>query len=261
MEQTQSSNETKPIINITSSKSPEGEKEENIINPAIVIKKHLTEIYQRLNQLEAKTEKHVEVTNQKIDTIDRTKLSTQEFRQFVDTLNKTLIEALLTVATADSYTAKTPLKNENTQGGPATTQTTEPNKTQNKEATAASLHPPPRPTPLVSKTHRLNFPLRTNGEIFYVGNGVTAVVGDAVIPSGTKVDEALVVKGTLRTGEACKLLKDVKALQSIAIGRNSIVEGNLVSGGKIVLGLNCQVKGTIQGEIQEAERNSPSRTI
>lgn len=261
MEQTQSSNETKPIIDATYSKSQEGEKEENIINPAIVIKKHLTEIYQRLNQLEAKIEKHVEVTNQRIDTIDRTKLSTQEFRQFVDTLNKTLIEALLTLATADSSTSKTPLKNENTQGGTATTQKTEPNKTQNKEATAASLHPSPRPTPLMSKTHRLNFPLKTNGEIFYVGNGVTVVVGDAVIPSGTKVDEALVVKGTLKTGEACRLLKDVKALRNIVIGRNSIVEGNLVSGGKIILGLNCQVKGTIQGEIQEVKRNNLSRTI
>lgn len=261
MELKRSSDETKPIIDATCSESGEDEKEGDIVNLAIVIKKHLTEIYERLNQLEAKMEKHIEVTNQMIGDMDRIKLSAQEFREFVDTLEKTLEEAFLTVATADSSAPETSLKNEDKQDGASVVKKTESDKTRDEGATAASLHPSPCPTPVVSETHRLNFPLETSGEIFYVGNGVTAVVGDALIPSGTEVDEALVVKGNLSTGEACRLLKDVKALQDIAIGRNSIVEGNLVSGGKIILGLNCLVKGTIQGEIQEAARNDLSRTI
>lgn len=260
MEQTHSSNETKAIIDATASEGKESVKEENILNPAIVIKRHLTEIYQRLNQMEIKIEKFVEVTNQRVETIDRTKLSAQEFRQFVDTLNKTLMETLLTVASVDSSISRAPLKNERALGT-APVQSTEPNTVQKKEATATLPHMPSSAVPPASRTHRLKFPLKTNGEIFYVGNGITAVVGDAVIPSGTSVDETLVVKGTLKTGEACRLLKDVKALRNIAIGKDSIVEGNLISGGKIFLGLNCQVKGTIQGEIQEPERSGISTTI
>ncbi len=255
MEQTRSSSETKPIIDATPFENRESENDANMINPAIVIKKHLTEIYQRLNQIEAKMEKLTEATNQKIDTLERTKLSAQEFRQFVDTLNRTLMETLLTVATVDSSARSLPTKKETGQGGAAISQRTELDKTQKREAATPHQQHPDQ-TRFERRTHRLHFPLKTNGEIFYVGNGVTAVVGDALIPSRAKVDESLVIKGTLRTGEACTLLKDVKALRNIAIGRDSIVEGNLVSGGKIFLGLNCQVKGTVQGEIQEVSNAS-----
>jgi UDP-3-O-[3-hydroxymyristoyl] glucosamine N-acyltransferase len=250
VEQKESSNETAAIIDAAPSKdSLETEKEECVVLTAFVIKKHLTEIYQRLNQLEAKIENHIAAENQKADAIDRTKLSVQEFRKFLDLLSETLIEALPNAApAADGSTPETPLKNESIQGETAIRQNMEPEQTQRNETKTASLQP----------THQRNFLLKTNGEIFYVGNGVTIVVGDAEIPRNTEVDESLVIKGSLKIGEACKFLKDVKALQNIEIGRNSTVEGNLMSGGKITMGPNCQVKGTIQGEIQEGANDKLS---
>jgi UDP-3-O-[3-hydroxymyristoyl] glucosamine N-acyltransferase len=172
-------------------------------------------------------------------------------------LNEALTEALPnTAATANRSTAETLLKNENKQGETADKQSMELEQTQRNETTTASL----QPTPSGSRTHQRNFLLKTNGEIFYVGNGVTAVVGDAEIPPNSEVDEALVIKGNLKTGEACRFLKDVKALQNIEIGRDSTVEGNLVAGGKITIGPNCQVKGTVQGEIQEGANCNLSLT-
>jgi cytoskeletal protein CcmA (bactofilin family) len=95
---------------------------------------------------------------------------------------------------------------------------------------------------------RASFPMKVVGDVFYVGNGVTSVVGDAEIPSGIIVDATLVVKGNFMSGENCKLLRDVKALKDIAIGTNTVVEGNLVAGGKVTLGSNCIVHGAIDSE-------------
>ncbi|UCH01635.1 MAG: hypothetical protein JSV20_07220 [Candidatus Bathyarchaeota archaeon] len=94
----------------------------------------------------------------------------------------------------------------------------------------------------------VSFPMKVVGDVFYVGDGVTSVVGDAEIPSGTTVDATLVVKGNFRSGENCRLLKDVKALKNIVIGPNTAVEGNLVAGGKITLGSGCVVYGEIKSE-------------
>ena len=93
-----------------------------------------------------------------------------------------------------------------------------------------------------------SFPMKVVGDVFYVGNGVTSVVGDAEIPSGTIVDATLVVKGNFRSGENCRLLRDVKALKDIAIGSNTVVEGNLVAGGKVTLGSSCVAHGAIDSE-------------
>ena len=103
---------------------------------------------------------------------------------------------------------------------------------------------------------RASFPMKVVGDVFYVGNGVTSVVGDAEIPSGIIVDATLVVKGSFTTGENCKLLRDVKALKDIFIGANTVVDGNLVAGGKVTLGSNCIVHGTIdsEGDIEIGEK-------
>lgn len=95
---------------------------------------------------------------------------------------------------------------------------------------------------------RASFPMKVVGDVFYVGNGVTSVVGDAEIPSGIIVDATLVIKGNFTSGENCRLLRDVKALKDIAIGSNTVVEGNLVAGGKVTLGSSCVVHGAIDSE-------------
>lgn len=95
---------------------------------------------------------------------------------------------------------------------------------------------------------RASFPMKVVGDVFYVGNGVTSVVGDAEIPSGIIVDATLVVKGNFTSGENCRLLRDVKALKDIVIGSNTVVEGSLVAGGKVTLGSSCVVHGAIDSE-------------
>jgi cytoskeletal protein CcmA (bactofilin family) len=95
---------------------------------------------------------------------------------------------------------------------------------------------------------RASFPMKVVGDVFYVGDGVTSVVGNAEIPSGTIVDATLVVKGNFSSGKNCRLLRDVKALKDIVLGPNTVVEGNLVAGGKVTLGSNCIVHGTIESE-------------
>ncbi len=94
----------------------------------------------------------------------------------------------------------------------------------------------------------VSFPMKVVGEVFYVGDGVTSVVGDVEIPPGTTVDETLVVKGNFRSRECCRLLKGVKALKDIEIGVDTTVEGTLVSGGKVTVGSNCVVKGSIESD-------------
>jgi hypothetical protein len=91
----------------------------------------------------------------------------------------------------------------------------------------------------------VSFPMKVVGDVFYVGDGITSVVGDAEIPSGTTVDATLVVKGNFKSGGNCRLLRDVKALKDLAIGPNTAVEGNLVAGGTITLGSGCVVRGVI----------------
>jgi cytoskeletal protein CcmA (bactofilin family) len=94
----------------------------------------------------------------------------------------------------------------------------------------------------------INFPLETQGEVYYVGEGITSIVGDARIPSGTTVDSTLVVKGTLSVEEHCRLTKNIKALKDVAIGPNTNVEGNLVAGGKVVVGSHSIVHGSIDSD-------------
>ncbi len=93
-----------------------------------------------------------------------------------------------------------------------------------------------------------SFPMKVIGDVFYVGNGVTSVVGDAEIPSGIIVDATLVVKGNFTSGDNCRLLRNVKALKDITLGSKTVVEGNLVAGGKVTLGSSCIVHGVIESE-------------
>jgi predicted acyltransferase (DUF342 family) len=94
----------------------------------------------------------------------------------------------------------------------------------------------------------VGFPMKVVGESFYVGDGVTSIVGDVEIPPGTTVDETLVVKGNFRSHECCRLLSSVKALKDIEIGDDTTVEGTLISGGRVVVHQNCVVKGSIESE-------------
>jgi len=92
----------------------------------------------------------------------------------------------------------------------------------------------------------LKFPANVLGEIFVVGDNVTAVVGDLEIPSGVTVNDTLVVKGNLKIGDNCRLSRRVKVLGDIWVGANTAIDGDLISGGNITIGPNSEVGGSIK---------------
>lgn len=92
-------------------------------------------------------------------------------------------------------------------------------------------------------------PIRAFGDVFYVGDGVTAVVGDAEIPDGSIVNKTLVVKGKLRVGAKCQIVKNLKALGGISIAEGCLVKANVASGDAIELGENTIVEGEVHAEI------------
>lgn len=92
----------------------------------------------------------------------------------------------------------------------------------------------------------LKFPANVLGEVFVVGDNVTAVVGDLEIPSGVTVSDTLVVKGNLKIGDRCRLLRRIKVLKDIIVGNNTVIDGDLISGGNITIGSNSEVGGSIK---------------
>ncbi len=102
----------------------------------------------------------------------------------------------------------------------------------------------------------LEFPANVQGEVFVVGDNVTAVVGDLEIPSGVTVNDTLVVKGKLKIGDKCRLSRNVKALGDVAVGIATLINGDIVSGGNVVIGSNSVVGGRVRaaGAIEIGEK-------
>lgn len=92
----------------------------------------------------------------------------------------------------------------------------------------------------------LKFPANVLGEVFFVGDNVTAVVGDLEIPSGVTVNDTLVVKGKLKIGDRCRLSRRIKVLGDITVGANTVIDGDVISGGNVTIGSNSEVGGSIK---------------
>ncbi|TRO47781.1 hypothetical protein E2P47_03940 [Candidatus Bathyarchaeota archaeon] len=101
----------------------------------------------------------------------------------------------------------------------------------------------------------LKFPAFITGEIFLVGDNLTAVVGDMEIPSGTTVTDTLVIKGMLKIGDKCHLLSKVKVLGDVWVGTNTFIEGDVVSGSNVIIGSNSGVGGYVKasGKVEIGE--------
>ena len=102
----------------------------------------------------------------------------------------------------------------------------------------------------------LKFPANVLGEVFMVGDNVTAVVGDLEIPSGVTVDDTLVVKGKLKIGDGCRLSRRVKVLGDVTVGINTVINGDIISGGNVVIGSNSEVRGSVRaaGKVKFGEK-------
>jgi predicted acyltransferase (DUF342 family) len=83
------------------------------------------------------------------------------------------------------------------------------------------------------------------------------VVGDLEIPSGTTVNDALVVKGKLTIGDNCRLFRRIKVLGNIFVGMSTVINDDIISGGNVVIG-SCSVVG---GSIKAAGRVEISKNV
>jgi tetrahydrodipicolinate N-succinyltransferase len=83
-------------------------------------------------------------------------------------------------------------------------------------------------------------------EIFY---------GDMEIPSGTTINKILVVKGSLKIGDNCRIHGKFKALKDITVGSDTIIDGDLISGGNVFVGARSLIAGSVEAsgvfEIEE----------
>ena len=100
----------------------------------------------------------------------------------------------------------------------------------------------------ITERERKGFPMKTLGEVFYAGDGITAVVGDVEIPDGAVVDRPLVVKGKIKTGSNCQILKKLKALGGISIADGCLVRADLECSGIIELGKGTVIEGNVHAE-------------
>jgi len=100
--------------------------------------------------------------------------------------------------------------------------------------------------------------VKVAGEVFFVGDDVTAAVGDAAIPSGTTMVQTIVVRGRLKVGADCRIFGNVKVLRDIVIGANTTIDGNVISGGKVVIGSDSIIRGSVEsgGIVEIAESAS-----
>ncbi|MCW4030762.1 MAG: hypothetical protein NWE80_00170 [Candidatus Bathyarchaeota archaeon] len=115
--------------------------------------------------------------------------------------------------------------------------------TKKSNQVVARFPPVPRKPEAKIEEESLNFPGKVGGDVFYVGDKVTAIVGDLEIPSGTTVYETLVVKGNLVIGRNCKILGSIKALGTIVIGANTIIKGDAISNQNVSIGPKVVIQG------------------
>jgi cytoskeletal protein CcmA (bactofilin family) len=226
-----------------------------IEEPLLLLRKHLTSIYEQISRNEKTLADFMQKTSWDIDNLQRQKLSTQEFGQFIDEFDEALKVGLpilkeksasVTVAQpkeepsseSESEYNKTVLAVPDQKSG-ETLQRLELMEAQNVEQERVAQE-------------QTGFPIKTLGEVFHVRADIVSVTDDVKIPSRTTVDKILVVKGSFKTGENCTILKDLKALKDIVIGPYTKVEGTLFTRGKITIGNGCTVHGSVEceGEVE-----------
>jgi hypothetical protein len=90
------------------------------------------------------------------------------------------------------------------------------------------------------------------------------IYGDLEIPSGSTINKILLVKGALKIGDNCRARGKFKALKDIVIGADTIVDGDIISGGNVFVGARSLIAGSVKAtgifEIEEnaiVEGNSP----
>jgi len=103
----------------------------------------------------------------------------------------------------------------------------------------------------------LGFPARILGKVVEIDDNLTTVDGDVEIPSGTNINKDLVVKGSLKIGDNCRGHAKLKAFKDITIGADTIIDGDLISGGNIFVGPRSLVNGVVEASgVFEIEKDA-----
>jgi hypothetical protein len=103
----------------------------------------------------------------------------------------------------------------------------------------------------------LGFPARILGKVVEIDDNVTTVDGDVEIPSGTNINKDLVVKGSLKIGDNCRGHAKLKAFKDITIGADTIIDGDLISGGNIFVGPRSLINGVVEASgVFEIEKDA-----
>ncbi len=111
--------------------------------------------------------------------------------------------------------------------------------------------------PKYLETMVLGFPAIIHGKVLASDAKVEVVVGDVEIPSGTNIDKTLVIKGTLRIGSSCRARGKLKVLKDVIVGADTIIDGDIVSGGNIYVGPRSLIAGAVKAAgLFEIEENA-----
>jgi hypothetical protein len=146
-----------------------------------------------------------------------------------------------------------------------------PDETDNtKSAPEEKENSQPTP-PTAEETMTPGFSAKISDEVFTKGDDVTAAIGDVEVPSGAIINKNLLVRGTLRIGDNCKIHGKLEALKDITVGANTVIDGDLISGGNVAVGSRSLITGSLQasGNIKISEhttvegglRSSPATEI
>jgi len=107
------------------------------------------------------------------------------------------------------------------------------------------------------ETTALGFPAKISGDVFTVGDDVTAVVGDMEVPSGTTINKNIAVKGALRIGDNCRIHGKLEVLKDITVGADTVIDGDLISGGNVFVGPRSLITGSVKAAgVFEIEENA-----
>jgi len=130
-----------------------------------------------------------------------------------------------------------------------------PDETTNTESAPEQKESSEPTPPTAEQTVMLDFPVKSSDEVPTKGDEVTSATGDLEVPSGATINRNLLVKGTLKIGENCRIHGKLEALKGITVGAETIIDGDLISGGNVHVGPRSLITGSVEAagafEIEE----------
>jgi predicted acyltransferase (DUF342 family) len=74
------------------------------------------------------------------------------------------------------------------------------------------------------------------------------VNGDLDIPADSRIDEDVVVTGSVRIGPRSVFARSIKSHGTLILGDDASVRGSVISGGNVIAGDRCSIAGVVVAE-------------